>query len=166
MTHWAWKFNPVTIKMLGVRLRNDWPKIQKETGAEFVVVSGTSGLCASIAACSIPTVFVRKPEDKHAGGNVERDMSMILRHKPYVFLDDLIDTGATFERCQRALYVLGTTDCRGSWLYHNLVNWDADTAMYLVKDNNRSRHTGDIYTQFEYRSKRALSPMTRYQRIS
>lgn len=79
----------------------------RETGADTIVVQGTSGVSVGFAALmshGFPLVMVRKPEENSHGSPVEGPREH--RVKRYIILDDFVDTGETVRRIAAKLNLL------------------------------------------------------------
>ena len=79
----------------------------RETGADTVVVQGTSGVSIGFAALMLhdfPLVMVRKPDENSHGSPVEGPQHHEV--KRYIILDDFVDTGETVRRIAAKLNLL------------------------------------------------------------
>ncbi len=79
----------------------------RETGADTIVVQGTSGVSIGFAALMLhdfPLVMVRKPDENSHGSPVEGPRGH--KVKRYIILDDFVDTGDTVRRIAAKLNLL------------------------------------------------------------
>lgn len=79
----------------------------RETGADTVVVQGTSGVSVGFAALMLhdfPLVMVRKPDENSHGSPVEGPQYH--KVKRYIILDDFVDSGETVRRIAAKLNLL------------------------------------------------------------
>lgn len=92
------------------KLARDLPRVVREFNAGYVAVQGTSGLAAAFALRAllddtVRFVIVRKPDEKaHSGDIVAIGESFEPDYPRFVFLDDLIDSGATLCRVAEKLW--------------------------------------------------------------
>ena len=106
-----------------------------EFGTNVVVVSGNSGVSmgyAVLAMCrglDMQLVLVRKANDGSHGAMVEGPMGLEIQR--YIFLDDLIDSGATVRRVNTALLHRHETQ-RGWYPHEYIVGPDHNCAPEMV----------------------------------
>lgn len=92
------------------KLARDLPRVVRSFNAGYVAVQGTSGLAAAFALRAmlddtVRFVIVRKPDEKaHSGDLVAVGESFEPDYPRFVFLDDLIDSGATLCRVAEKLW--------------------------------------------------------------
>ncbi len=83
----------------------------RETGADTIVVQGTSGVSIGFAALMLhdfPLVMVRKPDENSHGSPVEGPRGH--KVKRYIILDDFVDTGETVRRIVAKLNLLADNE--------------------------------------------------------
>lgn len=139
-------------------LVRDLPGVMRDTNSSFVAVQGTSGLAAAFALReyledNVRFVIVRKPDEKaHSGDLVAIGESFEPVVPRFVFLDDLVDSGATAVRVATALWDYecaaivtynGSGDNivpNGTYqrsLYRTVSKWDEETAMNYTVDEDK-----------------------------
>lgn len=126
--HANWKYDANRAQVIARRLSSDWENVRAATGATCVAVTGTSGLCVAMLMntfCEVPFVFVRKPGDTKNSGSVEGRLDTDVSR--YLFLDDLVASGASRERTIVALQFAfdrfgdyQKPQWIGEWLYEGL----------------------------------------------
>lgn len=124
-------YNPASVQEIVA-----WAVAQiKEHGIEAVAASGNSGLAIAGAigyAAQIPVFAVRKPGDKHSQTTGYAPNGPVAR---WAFVDDLIESGSTFDRVRKAVHAEAlTTSAVPSLILLYCTMYDKNTTYHLRVD--------------------------------
>lgn len=93
-------YNPLQLRANAAQMAAIIPKMMEETGAEFVVVTGKSGLSVAYATLMLidfPLVVVRKDGENSHGSAIEGDDRTTFYGNKYLILDDFVASGRTVQ---------------------------------------------------------------------